>query len=289
MGKRQATALLDGKKPAKRPTVLISSSEDDDSSSDEGSCQGLDLRRTTPTAAQNSPATGGGPAPKKSKREHSPAQPQPASVTAWEYVVPSAPALTVDTLPDCASELLMTPQPRMAYKIGEGKYLVLAGDGVAEDRYVVYIRQFVQVAGAGGTARYPSNQHFVKLDAQQAANLLHELPHLRNVMYDGGPRFGVHEAHVGKRLRACLNPEYGPDLDLRQFFLPKDAVNDDDERATKKGIRLSLSEFEALCGGMQSVQAKWPVLQRTEACSSVHAREENQEGLMRCPYCSPTL
>ena len=203
----------------------------------------------------------------------------------FDYEVPDAPELDLPFPPEeCAGDLLMQPRPRVAYKIGEGKYAVLAGNGNDEERYVVYIREFVNAAGS--EALYPSNQRFVKFDAQQASNFIYECPHLRNLMHDGGPRFGTHVAHIGRRIQASLNPEFGPHLDVRQFYVPKDDV---DERPTKKGIRLSLDEFEALCVSMRAIRAKWPCLQKTFPCQMSHAEEQSQEGQISCSYCTPTI
>jgi len=196
--------------------------------------------------------------------------------------IPTAPPNKA-TLPDeCASTLFLQPQARIAYRFGDMKYAVLAGNGPDEDRYEIHIRQFGAVKGTN--ILYGSNQYFVKLDAQQSCNFIYELEHFRNLMHDGGPRFGAHIAHIGKSVQVSLNPEFGPALDVRQFYLPK---GDNEEKATKKGIRMSLDEFEVLCVALQALRTKWPRLQKVKPCQIVHNQEQIIEGVKPCIYCNP--
>lgn len=211
--------------------------------------------------------------PKKSRTDSS-----------FPYEVPAAPKSTAKLTAECSSDLWMQPELKIAYKFGESKYVVLAGNGGDQDRFVVYIRQFAHVKGTD--VLYPSNQFFVRLEPQQAANLIYEIDHCRDLMHDGGPRFGMHVAHLGKRVQMSLNPEYGPDLDIRQFYVPKGGL---EEVATKKGIRMTLEEFENLCVAIKGIRAKWPRLQTTKPCPLIHAQEESQEAAMACSFCNPRV
>ena len=71
-------------------------------------------------------------------------------------------------------------------------------------------------------------------------------------------------------------------VDIRQFYWHP-LVG---ERPTKTGIALRLNEWIKLKELLPEIHAKFPILDKTEMCSS-SPDHQNQEGSLNCPECNP--
>jgi len=202
----------------------------------------------------------------------------------WQtYTPPPAPPLPSAEdmgLTNVAEDMLMTPRASHAYQLGDSnKYVVLAGYGNGMN---IQIREFRR---GNHTTLHPDNRRLIKMDAVIAANLLHLSQEVRNVMFDDGPAVGEMRNHIGRLIYLTLNPEYGPALDIRHFFYPKDPHSP--ELPTRRGIRLSKEEFDVALIALTAMKEHWPAFQQAESCIAEHVTQEAQGAEENCPYCTP--
>ena len=90
------------------------------------------------------------------------------------------------------------------------------------------------------------------------------------------------KAHLGGNMYVSVTRGYGR-VDIRQFWLPE---NEEEIKATRKGIALCLNEWEALVSYISDIEKAVPEIMTTVPC--VLAEDHmNQEGMLRCRECNP--
>lgn len=203
----------------------------------------------------------------------------------WQtYQPPPAPKLPeLDDVPlhNAANQMMMNPRATHAYRLSDetNKYVVLVGTGNSAN---LQIREFF--AGNNNTL-YPDNRKMAKLDEVMTANLVHLSKKIRDLMHDGGPAVGEEKFQFGRLLEGTLNPEFGPHLDVRHFFFPKDPLSH--HLPTRRGVRLSKEEFDMALLAIQAIKPIWPAYDAAVSCIWEHSQEESQEAERLCAYCSP--
>lgn len=211
-----------------------------------------------------------------------------------EEYVPDEELLAADQLPPPPplpsvqqlepAEQILTPslqsRPHLAYRLGRNRYLVLCS---FQGAVKLHIREF----GTNQiTSRLFPTTKGVSLDHVQVRTLMHHI---------GGMRERVHNEeiareanwHLGKLVFATFNPEFGANLDLRNFFVPEKRL-----QATKKGVSLRKSEVDNLTTILSfKVEEVWPSLQNFSTPCFIEHFEHNDEerAKAQCAYCSPLL
>jgi len=199
MGRRTSADSTGTRRPAKRPINVIVSSDEDEctqspisgatevtrpAAADIPESQPIpDMAELYESDADDENTDGEDAPPAKKQTTQGAGHDAGGSSSFYPKTWMTAPNLDVDlpkpppnTRPppiECAKDLFMQPQARIAYKFGDGKYAVLAGNGPKEAAYTVHVRHFGSVKGS--TILYPSNEKVVRMDAQQCANLMYEL------------------------------------------------------------------------------------------------------------------
>lgn len=204
----------------------------------------------------------------------------------WQmYTPPPAPllpSLEEANLENVAERMIMNPRALHGYRLSDNsnKYVVLAGYGNGAN---LQIREFLL---GNNTTLYPDNRKMVKLDSIMTANLVYlATKKIRDVMHDDGPAVGEEKYPFGRLLYGTLNPEFGPHLDIRHFFFPKDPRSE--ALPTRRGIRLSKDEFDTALLAIQAIKPDWPSFDQAASCIEEHCQEESQGAEELCPYCSP--
>lgn len=194
---------------------------------------------------------------------------------------PEAPVLEIFDKDDLSDDMLMSPQPFIAFRLGHSDvFALLAGTSI--NCPSMYLKEFVRSRDSSDMFQWlpkEGKQH-LRLDAQQASNLLHMRDVIRAVMHDGGPRFGTEVIGIGKRVRVTLLEESNL-VDIRQFWQPEDTS---EENGTKKGVRLNTVEFDDLAHVLDTFYNLWEEMSESTPCPIAH---DDDEGKAKCQYCTP--
>ena len=206
-------------------------------------------------------------------------------IAAADQQPPPPPALPSDSVLEAAEAELaqsLHGRPTLAVHLGRSKYVVIT---TFQGQMKLHVREFG--TNKFSEKKFPTSRG-VCMDHVQVRALIAHMNDLRSRVH--APNI-AEEAnwHLGKLVFAAFNPDFGPNLDLRHYFVP-----DHEKRlqATRKGISLNKREVDHLALVLSSrVEAVWPELQQySTPCWEDHAEHNDEERAKRqCPYCSPLM
>lgn len=189
----------------------------------------------------------------------------------------------------------MHPRPKAMFHVGRNKYAVLSAYGGSLS---LHLREYGTNPKNGRLYPTPRgiklDEHVARslsstidtlVEASSEARETGALPYIQHMAQSEA----VLDKHLGSRVHASINMDFGPDIDIRQFWVPEDQ-DGEEEVATRKAIRLSYHEGMNLSWVLKNgLEDKWAAFKAVvRPCWDDHSEEGNQQAMLRCHRCNPS-